>query len=120
MRRGYVDISRFDQEGKCIYAYISFIFKNFISFSQISDASGASRSDDISKLKHSILTYMSTPSSGLDPVALSSKVTRGFRNSITAGLLCPLRLKARFLQDPEYVDEISVLPSDAFHQRLHE
>ena len=62
---------------------------------------------------------MSTPTFGIDPVALSSKATRGFRNSITAGLLCPLRLKAHFDQDPEYVNVISDLLSDTLRQGLY-
>ena len=78
----------------------------------MSEAAGNARSDDTNKLKTSILEYLyENPIRGSrfppeleNPRLLNSdpKDLRGFRNLDTADLLCPLRLRDVFLEDPMY------------------
>ena len=79
-------------------------------FFKVSQAACGLRSDDTTKLKSSILTYIhEDPKQGsifafdYDVqilIASDSKDLRGFRHIDTAVHLCPLRLKANFEQDP--------------------
>jgi len=87
------------------------LFSHSIILSQVSEAASASRSDDTTKLKSAILTYMhEDPKRGsqfagdYDGLELlipsDSKDKRGFKHLDTAVHLCPFRLKEDFDKDP--------------------
>jgi hypothetical protein len=79
-------------------------------FLKVSSAASGLRSDDTTKLKGAILSFMhEDPKTGsiysadyevAILVASDSKDMRGFRHVDTAAHLCPLRLKADFDDDP--------------------
>jgi hypothetical protein len=93
-----------------VYASMSPIISLAEIFSKVSQAACGLRSDDTTKLKSSILTYIhEDPKQGSIfaydydlqiLVASDPKDLRGFRHTDTAVHLCPLRLKADFENDP--------------------
>jgi hypothetical protein len=86
------------------------ILLSFSELVKISEAAAASRSDDTTKLKSAILTYLhEDPKQGSRfsadfefglLVPSDPKEARGFRHFDTAVHLCPLRLRAEFERDP--------------------
>jgi len=78
---------------------------------QVSNAAGDARAEETNRLKYLILEYIyKNPKKGSRfPAKLQakrliisdSKALRGFQNIDTANLLCPLRLKEKFEQDPQ-------------------
>jgi len=79
-------------------------------FLKVSSAASGLRSDDTTKLKSAILSFLhEDPKHGSKYaadyeveilVASDAKDVRGFRHIDTAAHLCPLRLKADFDEDP--------------------
>ena len=88
-----------------------------LNFFQVKIKARASRSDDTSTLKLTILEYIyedpkkgSRFSANFETERLlssDSKELRGFRNIDTADHLCPLSLKAEFENDPMYANMIT-------------
>jgi hypothetical protein len=78
-------------------------YKHPLTYTQLGSAAAAARQEDTASLKNDILIYiLNNPSEDrLDPPLskMDTKSARGFNHPATADCLCPMDMRARFLNN---------------------